>query len=75
MTNINPNDGVNKINANIKKETKVNKNKEVVAQSKQVEASALNALNSYGKASINFKGANDKENIPLIQENTNKNND
>ena len=61
MTNINPNDGVNKINANIKKENKVNKNKEVVAQSKQVEASALNALNSYGKASINFKG-NLKEN-------------
>lgn len=63
MTNINPNDGVNKINANIKKESKVNKNKEVVAQSKQVEASALNALNSYGKASINFKGTNKKNDL------------
>ena len=60
MTNINPNDGVNKINANIKKENNVNKKKEVVAQSKQIEASSLNALNSYGKASINFKGTTKK---------------
>ena len=56
MTNINPNNDVGKINNNIKKGNKVNKKKEVVAQQKQVEASALNALSSYGKANVHFKG-------------------
>ena len=56
MTNINPNDGVNRINHNIKKENKVNKKEKPVAQTKQVEASSLNALSAYGKANINFKG-------------------
>ena len=54
MTNINPNDDVGRINYNIKKESKVNKEKKVVAETKQVEASALNALGAYGLANVNF---------------------
>ena len=42
-----------------KKETNLI-NKKIVAEQKKVEASSLNALNSYGKASINFKGAQRK---------------
>ena len=56
MTNINPNNDVGKINHNIKKGNKVNKQEKPVAQTKQVEASSLNALSAYGKANINFKG-------------------
>ena len=66
MTNINPNNDVGKINNNIKKENKVNKKKEVVAQQKQVEASALNALSSYGKASVTFRGKKGKKSNEII---------
>ena len=56
MTNINPNNDVGKVNHIVKKESKVNKKKEFVAETKQVEASALNALGAYGRANISFKG-------------------
>ena len=61
MTNINPNDDVGKINHIIKKEDKVNKKEKPVAETKQVEASSLDALNSYGKASITFRGVKPKQ--------------
>ena len=57
MPNINPNDGIGNVNNIIKKESKVNKEKKVVAETKQVEASALNALGTYGLANVNFKGS------------------
>lgn len=56
MTNINPNDDVLRINQNIRKGSKKNMEKEVVVQPKQVEASSLNALSSYGKAKVTFRG-------------------
>ena len=56
MTNINPNNDIGKINHNIKKGKKVNKQEKPVAETKSVEASSLNALSAYGKANINFKG-------------------
>ena len=56
MTNINPNNDVGKISHNIKKEKKVNKKEKPVAETKEVEASSLNALSAYGRANINFKG-------------------
>lgn len=56
MTNINPNDDVLRANQNIRKGSKKNMEKEVVVLPKQVEASSLNALSSYGKAKVSFKG-------------------
>ena len=56
MTNINSNDDIGKINHIFKKESKVKKKEKIVAETKQVEASSLDALNSYGKANVAFKG-------------------
>ena len=63
MTNINPNNDVGKINHSIKKESKVNKKEKPVAEIKSVEASSLDALNSYGKASITFRGVEKKQDV------------
>ena len=61
MTNINPNDDVGRISHNIKKENKVKKNEKTVAETKSVEASSLDALNSYGKVNVAFKGIFNKK--------------
>ena len=55
MTNINPNDGINRVRNSFKKEEVVEKKEKPVVQAKNAEASSLDVLNSYGKASINFK--------------------
>ena len=56
MTSINPNDGVNRVNNSFKNEKVVDKKEKPVVESKTAEASSLDALNSYGKANMSFKG-------------------
>ena len=69
MNNINSNGKVGKINFNIKKENKLNKKQLSSVATRQVEASSLDALNSYGKAGISFKGGVPNQNkVPSSEE-------
>lgn len=56
MTNINPNGGINRVNNGFKKEDITNNKEKPIAKTKEAEASSLDALNSYGKANVTFKG-------------------
>ena len=61
MTNINPNDGINRVNNSFKREDIANNKEKPVAETKEVEGSSLNALSAYGKANITFRGTEQKQ--------------